>query len=347
MTDIAIIDTNDKEKIALIKDQYAKGATDMELALFIETANRVGLSPLTRQIYLVPRWDTKLGRNVHMPMVSIDGFRLIAQRSEQYEGQDGPYFCDKDGKWSRVWPHEHPPFAAKVGVYRKGFKKILWSVVHWSEYVQKTKDGRYSGLWGTKPCTMLAKVAESVSLRRAFAQELSGLYTPEEMGEDVVTVEQPAQKALAAPAPIVPKVDAPRRNSHALWDRNDSHDVALVVEEFKAQKLEKKWIAEHALKIKDFLEFTKTKANVESIRDSLERYSAYDAGAKMCKICGKFPKPEPFEKGYGYRCCSTKEEIVYPQDWNEIQSLSTKREIQREANASESKKDGENSNEAS
>lgn len=176
-----------EEQKKLIKSTICPGATDQELALFAEICKQTKLNPFTRQIYAQKRrskdqrtqqWVEKWSFET-----SIDGARVVAERSGEYEGQVGPQWCGQDGVWCDVWLSKEPPKAARVGVWKKGFREPTWGTARWDEYVQVTKDGEPTSMWRKMPASQLAKCAEMLALRKGFPNDLSGVYAPEEMAQ--------------------------------------------------------------------------------------------------------------------------------------------------------------------
>ena len=172
---VAIIQAPEWEgKLEVVKSLCANGATHAEFEVFAHTARQTGLDPLRKQIYML-----NMGGGKRQIVTGIDGFRLIANRSGKYSGQLGPFWCGEDGQWVDVWLKKTPPAAAKVGVMRTDFAEPLWGVAVFSEYSKGVAN------WKSMPAVMIAKCAEALAIRKAFPEDLSGVYSPDEMDQAV------------------------------------------------------------------------------------------------------------------------------------------------------------------
>ena len=159
-----------REEIDVIRNTVAKGATDMQLALFLQVCKARALNPFTRQVHWSP-----VG-----VITGIDGLRAIAARTRRYmPGQ------------TRYTETNGALVAAHVTVKILGPDKA-WHQLEETAYLQEYKGT--TPIWLKMPHVMLAKVAESRALRRGFPEDLSGLYEVAEM-EGAATVEAKGEPA--------------------------------------------------------------------------------------------------------------------------------------------------------
>lgn len=181
---------HDPTKQAILRNTLTTDLTQPEFDLFIEVCAATGLNPFMRQIHAIKRGTGDRGKMTIQ--TGIDGYRLIAQRTGQYDGQDGPFWCGEDGVWKDVWLTDEPPVASKVVTYRKDTGRGFTGIARFAEYAQWTdewvngkKTGRQvlNSMWAKMPTGQLAKCASALSLRMAFPAEMSGVYTEDEMAQ--------------------------------------------------------------------------------------------------------------------------------------------------------------------
>jgi len=165
------------DEIDAIKSVMGFRMSDMDLKVFLHICRETRLDPVRRQIYAIPRG------NKMTVQTSIDGFRLIAERTGCYApGRPSQFHYDDKGNL----------LAATAYV-----KKLAGGV--WHEVGEQALLCEYMGqtqFWKKMPSAMLSKVAESRALRRAFPDALSGLLSDDEM-------DQADNKFTHKPEPVV------------------------------------------------------------------------------------------------------------------------------------------------
>ena len=177
-------------QLAALSHMGVDQAPDGDLQVFFHVCQRTKLDPFARQIYMIGRPERALVNGEWRPVTKytiqtgIDGFRLIARRAAHDSHDSLEYedtlWCGPSGVWSDVWLGEPAELrAAKATVVRGG--RRFSHVALFSEYAQTKRDGSLTAMWATKGANQLAKCAEAGALRKAFPQDLGGVYVDDEM----------------------------------------------------------------------------------------------------------------------------------------------------------------------
>lgn len=174
-----------EESIRLIKNTVAKNCTDLELQLFLHTCRKSGLDPLIRQIYAIKRKSKGKNGEWEETMTiqsAIDGLRLIGERTGKYApGREPTYEYD-----------ENKNVVSATAYVKKMTPDGTWHEVaataFYDEYVQTNIDYKLNkavptSFWKKMPKNQLAKCAEALALRKAFPNDMSGIYSMDEMGQ--------------------------------------------------------------------------------------------------------------------------------------------------------------------
>ena len=85
------------EQVRLLGQTVAKDCNQDELAFFLNVCKLKRLDPFTGQVHCVKRWDSTLGAKKMSIQVGIDGFRVIAARSNELAGISEPEFDTRRG----------------------------------------------------------------------------------------------------------------------------------------------------------------------------------------------------------------------------------------------------------
>ena len=182
----------------------------------------------------------------------VDSYRIIAHRTKLFAGVDLPKFdYDKKGNLTHC----------SITVYKliDGQKFGFSAKVKFSEY----NTGKNQWAPNKKPETMLAKVAEAHALRKAFPQDLNGVYTRDEMPEQDVIDGNTGR--------VLPK----KKPQKKMITRGQAKEIVELLKE--------KEIDQKRAKI-----FVKGNYRVDSMGAM-----TFDQANRMIKALSKMPDPEP------------------------------------------------------
>lgn len=241
------------EQERMIRDSFMGGASKEEADVLLEIARARRLNPLLKQVHFVKRRDKKQNKDIWAVQVSIDGLRAIAERTGRYDGQDEAEYGPFNSKGYPEW--------ARVKVYRKDWSRPAVGTAYWAEYVQTNYEGQPTRFWDSMPRVMLAKCAESIAIRKAFPEDMSGLVTPEEM-----------MQADERPPPQI--------SPHGHADEEPQPDPYADLAELEAKAVEA---------------FNSIMMRMDVVEDSLPMCDSYDKRLTLRSMLGSKAKPAAFE----------------------------------------------------
>jgi phage recombination protein Bet len=154
--------------------------TEQEVQLFLQLCKYQGLNPFLREVYLVKYGD--------FPASIVTGKEVFTKRAmanKDFAGFEAGIVVKSGNKIERREGSMKLPGEELMGgwakVHVKGHEVPFYDEVSFDEYAAKKRDGTLTGMWQTKPATMIRKVAIVHALREAFPEQFEGLYSQEEI----------------------------------------------------------------------------------------------------------------------------------------------------------------------
>ena len=216
-----------------------------QIKVFAQICKEKGLSPFSKEIYLVSYFDKNSQSYKYSPITGINGYRKIADRTgflagcsiEKYNlKSDGTHKTASDLKSENKLPE-----TCTVTVFKivGGMKCDFTHTAVFSEFnTGKNK-------WKTMPFQMINKVAEAFAIRKAFGSETSGISLREEMGafEDSQMVPEMTEEDAQELESVYKEIDEKLPTLETLkeikeffdTDSNWNYDESIV-EKFKKRK---------------------------------------------------------------------------------------------------------------
>ncbi|WP_203265675.1 phage recombination protein Bet [Streptococcus uberis] len=152
-------------------------ASEEELAYFIATCKERNLNPFTKEVYFI-----KYGTNPAQIVVSKDAFMKRAEQNQNFDGFEAGVVIINDGELKHITGTILPPNATLVGGWAKVYRKDRKFPIEADADFKAYNTGK--SMWAKMPALMIRKVALVSAMREAFSENVGGLYTTDEMGQN-------------------------------------------------------------------------------------------------------------------------------------------------------------------
>ena len=191
MSDIAPIGTDltqyewKPEEMKLLKNTVARGQdlSDSEFLLLGYVSKLSGLDPFLKQIYPVKFYSKTANAKILTFLTSIEGYRLIAERTNRYAGRDEYMFDEGLSLYQMLEAKRQTPHTATATVY-KIMNKERYPTCHsvrWTEFYPSDEHKQW--MWNKMKFNQIGKCAEAGALRAAFPNNFKGIYVDVEFDQ--------------------------------------------------------------------------------------------------------------------------------------------------------------------
>lgn len=190
----------------LIRRTVAADCNTDEFDLFVEVCRRVGLDAFRRQIYAIVYSKDKPDKRKMSIITGIDGFRAIAARCGDYRPDSDEAMIILDPELKNPATNPHGIERAVYTAYKRDVSGEWFPVkasAYWDEFAPITDEwaendhgkwrptGKQSiaatSNWRKMGRVMIVKCAEAQALRKGWPEDLSGIYTDDEMERTSIT----------------------------------------------------------------------------------------------------------------------------------------------------------------
>lgn len=253
--------------------------SDEQKALFIGISLANNLNPYKREIYPIPFWNSKLGKNDMQPVTAYTVYLQKAQASWKLDGWDTEIFEDDDGKVT----------GGKIIIHRKDWNNpFIWEVTR-DEIVQCKKDWSPNKNWLEKPKFMTKKTLIGQGMRLCFPEDIGWMpYLEEEIrNAQIIDWETESKKKVSLAdiqMPVPTEVPVENLNAKSvkvdLISSDQKKKINVIFDLMKYENIEtkKKEFCKELYGKENLTKFTHDEANdfIEKLKQGLKKRIVVD-----------------------------------------------------------------------